>query len=169
MPIELSQGVGVERLKKFQNEIGFFLPSEYVDFLVNFNGMFIGDGTYCDIPFTKVDNGKISFQELYSVDAQSAGMDLIEQNEIQDEVEAFKSPFIIGADPGGNFFLVNCDGHDTSIYYWDRSHIHYDNNYDFAEMDEEGNIYKAFSSFIEFHNAIMNNVGGDVSTKNEKF
>jgi hypothetical protein len=132
---------------------------------VKHNGLFIGDKSYCDIPFIKVDDEQFAFQELYAIDAENSGMDLIQCNEISDEITAFADPIVIGADPGGNFFIINCNKNDDSIYYWDREHIHYDNNYDYGEKDEEGNIYKIYSSFSEFYDAIILNTGGDKTIK----
>ncbi|AUQ24811.1 SMI1/KNR4 family protein [Dickeya zeae] len=168
MAIKISIGIDYLDVKDVESKCGVNFPHDYVDFLTKYNGMFIDAGSYCTIPFSKVDNGDIDFQEVYGINAINLGFDLLRANDIRDEVMVFDNPFVIGADPGGNPFLMNCNSSDSAVYYWDRTHIHSDDGFDYQEVNEEGNIYKISDSFTDFYNAIMLNVGGDVNIIKER-
>lgn len=162
MAIIKSFGTSDSNILKVESTYGIVLPEDYFEFLTRFNGMFIGSGSYCTIPFLMVDNGEVDFQEMYGIDTKNETLNLIKANEIRDEFVAFDNPFVIGADPGGNLFLINGGGSDKSIYYWDRNHIHFDDGFCHQELSEEGNVYKIFNTFTAFYNSILYNVGGDV-------
>ncbi|MFP1863783.1 SMI1/KNR4 family protein [Lonsdalea quercina] len=168
MAIKISIGTDYLDVQDIESKYGVNLSHDYVDFLTKRNGMFIDTGSYCTIPFLKVDNGDIDFQELYGVNTINPGFDLARANEIRDEIMVFDNPFIIGADPGGNPFLINCNSNDAAVYYWDRTHIHYDDGFDYGEINDEGNIYKVFDSFSDFYDAINLNIGGDVNIVKER-
>src|SRR5690606_31047927 len=144
MAIIKSFGTNDSNVFRVELRYGINLPKDYFDFLTLVNGMFIGTSSYCTIPFSKVDNGEVDFQEMYGIDTKNESLDLDKANEVRNEVSAFDNPFVIGADPGGNLFLINGSGCDMSIYYWDRNHIHFDDGFSHQELSGEGNIYKIF-------------------------
>ena len=123
-------------------------------------------GSCCTIPFSKVDNGEIDFQELYGIDAKNPSLNLINANDITDEVVCFDSPFVIGADPGGNPFIINCSGNDGSVYYWDRTHLHDDNIVIITTLVKRAVHIKRLKTLVS---SIMKNVGGDNSLIKEQF
>lgn len=168
MPIIVSSGVSDQDINSISQRFSVVLPADYILFLREYNGLFIGEGSYCTLPFIKVDNLEIDFQELYGIDLNNPTLDLINANSISDEVILLDNPFVIGADPGGNPFIINGNGHDEAIYYWDRTHLHNATHCDYHEVNEEGNLYKAFDTFSEFYNIIMNTVGGDCELKEKQ-
>ncbi|EJH7013303.1 SMI1/KNR4 family protein [Salmonella enterica] len=163
MTIEVSHGVSRLEIEKISSQYGIFFSDDYQDFLFNYNGLFVGNNSYCTIPFSKVDDGNIDFQELYGINSSNPLFDLANVNDIRDEINVFKNPFIIGADPGGNLFLFSGNDNDDAIYYWDRAHIHFDDNFDYHEVNEEGNVYRISDNFTTFYNEIMLNINGDKS------
>ncbi|AYH03384.1 SMI1/KNR4 family protein [Pectobacterium parmentieri] len=167
MAIKLSIGIDYSDVKDVESKYGIIFPSDYIDFLTKYNGIYIGAGSYCTIPFSKVDDGEIDFQEMYGINTINPSFDLLRANDIRNEVVVLDNPFIIGSDPGGNPFFINCEKSDSAVYYWDRTHIHFDNNFDYQETNEEGNIYKLSDSFYKFYDFIMVNVGGDKKTIKE--
>jgi hypothetical protein len=69
--------------------------------------MIVDSPEYVDLPFTKVDNGEISFQALYSFSVKNENFDLIFQNKTYgSELSFLDFPFLIGEDPGGNYYLI---------------------------------------------------------------
>ncbi|MBM7070939.1 SMI1/KNR4 family protein [Shewanella sp. 202IG2-18] len=142
--------------------MGLRLPKDYSKFLEEHNGLILTDGTYCNLPFIKVDDQQIGFFILYSVDAQNERYDLENNNDYSDELEEhFQKALIIGDDVGGNFYVLDCKCESGVVYYWDRARIHLDEGYDIPEVDEEGNLYKVCNSFNEFYELIMSNVSGN--------
>ena len=64
---------------------------------------------------------------------------------------------IIGDDPGGNFYLILNGSESQGVYYWDRTHLHAEDDiqeFEIAEQNECGNIYKITNSFTEFYKKI---------------
>ncbi|SHO59242.1 hypothetical protein VQ7734_05022 [Vibrio quintilis] len=96
---------------------------------------------------------------LFGISTNEEPYDIEAENYIRDEIEYFDNPLIIGSNSSNNYYVINCDNNDESVYCWDRTHIHYDDNYDYAEVDEEGKIYKFSDTFDEFFDAIFNNIG----------
>lgn len=163
MSIEISGSIEKQEIQKSLEKYNSYIPNDYINFLSKSNGIFISGKSYCVIPFRKVDDKEISFQELYGIKTNNVEFDLDNINDIRVEIKNFSNPIIIAGDPGGNFFLFSGNRSDNKIYYWDRAHIHLDNNYDYPEKDEEGNIYIFSNSFNEFYDLIIKNLGGDIS------
>lgn len=159
MTVKMSIGTDLLEIEKIQEEYDIAFPVDYIYFLNNYNGMFVGDGGYCTMPFSKVDDSEIEFQELYGINSINKNFDLYNANKVRDEVIALASPFVIGSDPGGNLFLI--DGDNGPVYYWDRTHMHFDSNPDFPEKEEEGDIYKFSDSFTDFYECIVSHLGGN--------
>ncbi len=163
MAINYSIGANDIEIQAFKTKFGFDidLESEYLQFLKERNGLFLSDETYCDIPFSMVDNGFISFQELYGINLinKNWNIDRLNNNYL-DEIKSVKNVIIIGGDPGGNKFLLSTKNDNVKVFYWDRGHIHFDDNYDYKEVDEEGNLYIVANSFSEFIKMIKDNIEG---------
>ncbi|WP_073586650.1 SMI1/KNR4 family protein [Vibrio quintilis] len=135
------------------------LPKGCISFLLKYNGAFVSPPSYCSLPFPKIDGEEIDFSMLFGISTNEEPYDIEAENYIRDEIEYFDNPLIIGSNSSNNYYVINCDNNDESVYCWDRTHIHYDDNYDYAEVDEEGKIYKFSDTFDEFFDAIFNNIG----------
>ncbi|WP_175719447.1 SMI1/KNR4 family protein [Burkholderia anthina] len=143
---------------KLESQIGFGIPAEYANFLRRRNGLFIDGADYLDLDFSGVDNGTISFASLFGFDASNGNFDLIEQNErVGDEVEFLNEFFVIGDDPGGNYYALAKFGDAHKVLYWDRTHLHADDTAkpDIAEVAECGNLYYVADGFSEFLDTIV--------------
>lgn len=163
MSIEISGSIEKQEARKILEKYNSYIPNDYIEFLSKSNGIFINGNSYCVIPFSKVDDKEVSFQELYGIKTNNIEFDLENINGIRLDITSFNNPIIIAGDPGGNFFLFSGNQNDNKIYYWDRSHIHLDNNSDYPEKNEEGNIYIFSNNFNEFYELIIKNLGGDTS------
>lgn len=170
MAITLSLGIEQFEVKNLEKEYRLSLPSDYIDFLTRHNGLFLRDKSYSNLSFHKVDDGEVSFQALFGIKMSNDNFDLAYINKYRDEVIALDNPFIIGEDPGGNLFLLNGNGRDHSIYYWDRTHLHLsdEGHPDYPEKNEEGDIYTFFESFDKFYRTIISSVEGDTDIVEEQ-
>lgn len=168
MAVIMSTGTSLDEINRLQLKSGVILAPDYIDFLLKFNGMFIGNDSYCTMEFSTMENKEIDFQELYGIKTKNINFDIIEANKIRDEVLALEKPFVIGADPGGNPFLINGTGNDSRIYYWDRTHLNIESIPDYLEKEEEGDIYIYTATFTDFYRIIRSSIGGDVNEKIEK-
>jgi len=59
----------------------------------------------------------------------------------------------IGDDPGGNYFVLVCNKSQKGIYYWDRTHLHIEDeiqDFSIPEVNDSGNLYKIHNEFSEF-------------------
>lgn len=169
MAVKLSLGVSAQDVKYIQSIYGLLFPFNYENYLLSVNGVFIGANSYCTIPFMKFDVGVIDFQEMYGIKIVNPLLDLNYANKFRGEIVGFKRPFIIGADPGGNVFFIDCTGVDKSVCYWDRTHLHSGESADYKEINEEGDVYRLCDSFNLFYKEIMVNVGGDTAEIKEFF
>jgi hypothetical protein len=143
---------------KLESQIGFGIPVEYANFLRRWNGLFVDGADYLDLDFSGVDNGMISFASLFGLDASNGNFDLIEQNErVKDEVGFLSEFFVIGDDPGGNYYALAKFGDAHKVLYWDRTHLHADDTAkpDIAEVAECGNLYYVADGFSEFLDTIV--------------
>ncbi|WP_221410820.1 SMI1/KNR4 family protein [Aeromonas jandaei] len=163
MAIKLSLGISMQDVKYIQSIYGLIFPFDYENHLLSVNGVFISANSYCTIPFMKVDDGFIDFQEMYGIKTSNPLLDLNYANQFREEIVGFNRPFIIGADPGGNMFFIECSGVDDSVYYWDRTHLHSGEHAERKETNEEGDVYRLCDNFTSFYKEIMANVGGDAT------
>lgn len=122
--------------------------------------MFLSEETYSDFEYINVDNGFLSFQELYGLALKNSTINIVIQNDMYfDELENFPDTFLIGSDPGGNLYLADFNG-KSNIYYWDRQKIHNWDQVDTLDGDEGERLYKVDSSFSNFLCRIKNNILG---------
>lgn len=151
---------------KLEFELGFALPVEYADFLKKWNGIFVGGDDYLDFDLPGVDSGLISFSSLFGVGASNKNFDLVHQNEsVCDEVGFLDEFFVIGDDPGGNYYALALVDGVRKVLYWDRTHLHADDvsKPDIAEVDECGNLYYVADGFAAFLDMVVD------GTKNMQF
>jgi hypothetical protein len=162
MPIVYGEGLNSEKIIEIEDKYSISFPKEYVDFLSKNNGLYIKSPEFCDFTYDKVDNGFISFHALFGINFINENFDLIENNnDYLDEISFIDSSFIIGSDPGDNFYVLVNDGNNSGIYYWDRTHLHAEDdiqNYYFEEVDECGNLYKLSDSFDDFLKTIIESI-----------
>ncbi|MFJ7755056.1 SMI1/KNR4 family protein [Peribacillus muralis] len=131
-----------EAVKGFQEFVGFEIPEDYKQFLLQYNG-----GT------TEVQNSKfyvdtldtlVCLNILYGLDLQDKGLDLRKWHEEKKE-DLHKNCIIIGNDTcAGKILLINNE-EEKGVYFWDQGWYS-----DPSSQDE--NIYKvaeSFQSFIE--------------------
>ncbi|WP_445375111.1 SMI1/KNR4 family protein [Photorhabdus tasmaniensis] len=161
MPIVYGEGLNNEKIIEIENKYSISFPKEYADFLNKKNGLIIREPEFCDLPYSKVDNGYISFHALFGLAFINKNFDLIENNDdYLDEISFTGSSFIIGSDPGDNFYVLVCSENNNGVYYWDRTHLHAEDDaqdYDFEEVDECGHLYKISDSFGSFLKCIIEN------------
>ncbi|HIH2750404.1 SMI1/KNR4 family protein [Burkholderia aenigmatica] len=158
MPVLYGVKLAQPLLAKFESELGFSIPVDYANLLRRWNGIFIDGADYLDLDFSGVDNGMISFASLFGLGSSNGNFDLIEQNErVRDEVGFLNEFFVIGDDPGGNYYaLAKFDG-VHKVLYWDRTHLHADDaaKPDIAEVAECGNLYYVADGFSGFLDMIV--------------
>ena len=131
-----------EAVNNFEQQVGFEIPADYKQFLLEFNG-----GT------TTVQNGKfyvealdtlVSLDVLYGLDIDNEQLDLQKLHEEHKE-GLHTNCIIIGNDTcAGKILLIDNDD-EQGIYFWDQGWYA-----DPSSQDE--NIYKvaeSFQSFIE--------------------
>ncbi|QVN19993.1 SMI1/KNR4 family protein [Burkholderia pyrrocinia] len=143
---------------KLESRIGFGIPAECANLLRKWNGLFISGADYLDLDFSGVDNGMISFASLFGLDASGGNFDLIEQNERgRDEVGFLNEFFVIGDDPGGNYYALAKFDDVHKVLYWDRTHLHANDTAkpDIAEVAECGNLYYVADGFSVFLDMIV--------------
>lgn len=127
------------------------LPVAYIDFIKKFNGVFLVDNFF-DLECALVDDGLIAFESLFGLGTSNDSFNVMKQNAfLKDEIHQFNA-WVIGADGGGNFFVLNLDS--DQIYYWDRTYIHIvEGSKEGVFINEEGgNIYlfqESFEAFFE--------------------
>ncbi|EQB98841.1 SMI1/KNR4 family protein [Photorhabdus temperata] len=159
MPIVYGDGLSNKEIAEIENKYSIAFPKSYVDFLNKYNGLVVREFDACDIPYDNVDNGFISFDALFGVRFINDNFDLYEINDdYLDEISFINSCFIIGVDPGDNFYILVNDQDNIGVYYWDRTHLHADDdlqNYHFKEINECGNLYKVSNSFDDFFKSIL--------------
>lgn len=146
MNINSFGGASLEAIKNFEKSIGFSLPEDYKQFLIEYNG-----GTarvrYSTFKVEEL-NENIPLDVLYGLGVEKKQLDL---QKVNDEYidDMLPNCIIIGDDPGaGMIVLINDDDYE-GVYYWDHS-------FHFAQSSEEENIYKVADSFKAFIDGLKN-------------
>ena len=103
----------------FEQKIGFALPEDYRQFLLNNNGARVNSQAF----FVKSLNKDVIIYILYGLTngqsrALTVGYWLAEHEDDIGEKE-----LVIGHDPGGHQLLLITDGDDKGGYYWDHNNF----------------------------------------------
>lgn len=146
MNINSFGGTSIEVVNNFENSIGFLLPEDYKNFLLEYNG-----GT-AKIRYSTFKaeglNENIPLDVLYGIGVEKKQLDLqiINEEYIDDMLP---NCIIIGDDPGSGMIVLINNEELKGVYYWDHSFY-------FKQSREEGNIYKIADSFIDFIQGLKN-------------
>lgn len=154
MPVISGHGISNTEIAHLEQQFAVHFPESYKIFLSVYNGFVVTSPDYCDLLCDDVDDHSIAFYCLFGVNVSNENNDLISQNqEFLDELSFIKQAFIIGDDPGGNYFVLICNADQRGVYYWDRTHLHAHDDcqqFSIAEINECGNLYKIYHDFSEF-------------------
>ncbi len=127
-----------------EKRLGFDLPTDYKNFLAQFNGAVINDGEF----FVKGLNEQILMDVLFGINLDNRELDLeFWHKEYEGEIP--EKSLIIGMDPGGGDILLINDGVENGIYY-------YDHSYFFSQSSDELNTYYIADSFTDFLSMMEN-------------
>lgn len=163
MAIIYTTGLNNLEIKALESSYSISFPDDYKLFLAYYNGYRLSSPDYCDLPCNQVDDGFIAFDVLFGSKITNDNFCLEHiNNEFLEEITHISNSFLIGEDPGGNFYLLITQGKQKGIYYWDRTGIHAEDKmqeYAYQGVDSYGNIYKIYNSFTDFFNEISIIVG----------
>ena len=148
-------------IDSIEKRFGFSLSNQYINFLMEYGGVVITSPNYVEFEISYLEDSSISIEHIF-------GSEIFELNhEFLNEVEDYIDCIIIGADPGGNYFLLGKKTH--RIFYWDRTWIHdyigqsYDKdvlsykNEDDNE-DDSPSIFLLFNNFAELEAEIFKSI-----------
>ena len=103
----------------FEYKIGFALPNDYRQFLLNNNGGVVNDQTF----FVEGLGQEVLMDVFYGI-AIFHGRTLNIDYWLQEyKGEIGGNELVIGRDPGGHQLLYITEGEDKGIYYWDANHF----------------------------------------------
>lgn len=158
MPISYGKPANKDEIKVVEGEFKISLPEDYKEFLRLKNGFVVKSPDFCELEYKGVDEGFISFDALFGINMKNPNHDIFRQNEnFLSELDFIDDKLIIGDDPGGNFYLILNGSESQGVYYWDRTHLHAEDDiqeFEIAEQNECGNIYKITNGFTEFYKKI---------------
>jgi hypothetical protein len=129
-----------QAVKEFEQQIGFTLPADYRQFLINNNGAWVNNQKF----FVKDLGQEILMHVLYGLtNSESKGLTLgywlaKHDGDIDDK------ELVIGHDQGGHQILLVTDGEGKGVYYWDH------NNFFPQSADGGGNAYFVADDFTAF-------------------
>ncbi|MFR0674233.1 SMI1/KNR4 family protein [Enterobacterales bacterium AW_CKDN230030176-1A_HGKHYDSX7] len=166
MPIVYRPGLTCSEVNAIESTCEVVLPEPYRRLLMRMNGFHIAAPDHVQLRLSAVEAGEISFDRLFGVRAAARCNDLISFNkEFIDELDFIEGAFAIGEDGGGNPFVWIADPQARGVYYWDRTHLHaFDdpNEFDIAEQEESGPLYKVADDVDAFYKLILSALGARV-------
>ena len=158
MPISCGQSKTKDEIRILEAKFKVVLPEDYKEFLRVKSGFVVKSPDFCELEYEGVDEGVIAFYALFGINMKNPNHDIFRQNEcFLNELDFIDDKLIIGGDPGGNFYLILNGSKNQGVYYWDRTHLHAEDDiqkFDIAEKNECGNIFKISNSFTEFYERI---------------
>ena len=158
MPISCGKPANKDVIKILEGEFKIHLPDDYKEFLRLKNGFVVKSPGFCELEYEGVDEGFIAFYALLGINIKNPSHDIFRQNEnFLNELDFVDDKLIIGDEPGGNFYLILNGSESQGVYYWDRTHLHAEDDiqeFEIAEQNQCGIIYKITNSFTEFHKII---------------
>lgn len=128
-----------EEIFKLEDEIGFTLPNDYKEFLINFNGG-VPEVKYSTFKLNELEEN-IGLQVLYGLDLEE-NLDLREWYE-EYEDDLLDDCLIIGHGIGFGFIVLVNSPEVSGVYFWD-------NSFELENSSEDENIYKISDTFREF-------------------
>lgn len=139
MKIKGYGNVKEEEIFKLEDEIGFTLPNDYKEFLINFNGG-VPEVKYSTFKLNELEEN-IGLQVLY-------GLDLEEDLNLREWYEEYEDDLlddclIIGHGIGFGFIVLVNSPEVSGVYFWD-------NSFELENSSEDENIYKISDTFREF-------------------
>ena len=122
-----------------EEEIGFTLPNDYKEFLINFNGG-VPEVKYSTFKLNELEEN-IGLQVLYGLNLEE-NLDLREWYE-EYEDDLLDDCLIIGHGIGFGFIVLVNSPEISGVYFWD-------NSFELENSSEDENIYKISDTFKEF-------------------
>lgn len=139
MKIKGYGNVKEEEILKLEDELGFTLPNDYKEFLINFNGG-VPEVKYSTFKLNELEEN-IGLQVLYGLDLEE-NLDLREWYE-EYEDDLLDDCLIIGHGIGFGFIVLVNSPEVSGVYFWD-------NSFELENSSEDENIYKISDTFREF-------------------
>lgn len=139
MKIKGYGNVEEEEIFKLEEEIGFTLPNDYKEFLINFNGG-VPEVKYSTFKLNELEEN-IGLQVLYGLNLEE-NLDLREWYE-EYEDDLLDDCLIIGHGIGFGFIVLVNSLEVSGVYFWD-------NSFELENSSEDENIYKISETFKEF-------------------
>ena len=139
MKIKGYGNVEEEEIFKLEEEIGFILPNDYKEFLINFNGG-VPEVKYSTFKLNELEEN-IGLQVLYGLNLEE-NLDLREWYEEYEE-DLLDDCLIIGHGIGFGFIVLVNSPEVSGVYFWD-------NSFELENSSEDENIYKISDTFREF-------------------
>ncbi|WP_294364762.1 SMI1/KNR4 family protein [uncultured Clostridium sp.] len=139
MKIKGYGNVKEEEIFKLEDEIGFTLPNDYKEFLINFNGG-VPEVKYSTFKLNELEEN-IGLQVLYGLNLEE-NLDLREWYE-EYEDDLLDDCLIIGHGIGFGFIVLVNSTEVSGVYFWD-------NSFELENSSEDENIYKISDTFREF-------------------
>lgn len=126
-------------ISQLEKQLGFTLPADYRNFLLNNNGGRVDDEVF----FVEGLGQDVMMDVFYGITHRNRALTLSYWlKEYSDELQ--ENTLIIGTDPGGGMLTCITTGEDKGIYYWDHSHFFE------TSTEEDGNTYFVADSFADF-------------------
>ena len=139
MKIKGYGNVKEEEILKLEDELGFTLPNDYKEFLINFNGG-VPEVKYSTFKLNELEEN-IGLQVLYGLDLEE-NLDLREWYE-EYEDDLLDDCLIIGHGIGFGFIVLVNSPEVSGVYFWD-------NSFELDNSSEDENIYKISDTFRQF-------------------
>ena len=139
MKIKGYGNVKEEEILKLEDEIGFTLPNDYKEFLINFNGG-VPEVKYSTFTLNELEEN-IGLQVLYGLDLEE-NLDLREWYE-EYEDDLLDDCLIIGHGIGFGFIVLVNSPEVSGVYFWD-------NSFELDNSSEDQNIYEISDTFRQF-------------------
>jgi hypothetical protein len=142
MEIKSFGNAGKGTINDLQSRLGFELPNDYIEFLINHNGGIFHNAQFFVSELTE----RIPLHTLYGINVESDFNIENWNNEYKDEL--VPKSIIIGHDYGGaGFVVLITEGEKKGVYFWDHTFF-------FNQSDESHNTYYIASCFEEFINQL---------------
>ncbi|NIF24410.1 SMI1/KNR4 family protein [Candidatus Pantoea multigeneris] len=159
MPISCGKPLLGPEIHSLEMKYNTRLPDDYRKFLEKKNGFVVKSPDFSELHYDGVDEGIIAFHGLFGIETQNHYNDVYYHNDnFLNEVDFLKEKMIIGDDPGGNYFLIINIDNKTGVYYWDRTHLHSEDDiqiFAIPEKNDSGNIYKITDDFTSFYKMVL--------------